>query len=312
MRQLLPSRLFRACCAAVSLVMGMTLQNPAIAQDGWTCADGVCIEAEAQLARSLQGSFAAGVGISPEAQIDRFAALEQQRWLELRLEVLDPTLVEPEFEVADPKIPANWPKDLAIPQPTLSILVSPDAETYTPMTPGAVVQPGSFLSVLVGQGTVVDPGGLVHFFPSEWSLSVASRRVLPATQIASSAPGLAALVPSGAGVALGCDSFGCGYDETTGVEAVDVAGTPDPDPKPANVAPAPPKLIADDLVRELQTELARLGCYTGAIDGLWGSASRRSVATFNSATGQAMEAQTPTPGALVAVARQNGTICPAE
>ena len=307
MRLPLPSHPLAKFCATVPLVMA--LHSAALAQDGWTCAEGVCIEAEAQLARSLQGSFAAGVGISPETQIDRFAALEQQRWLELRLEVLEPTLVEPVFEVVDPVTPANWPTDLGIPQPSLSILVSSDAETYARLDAGAVVQPGSFLSVLVGQGTVVAPDGKVHFFPSDWTLTLASRRVLPAASVASSAPGLVALIPSGAGMALGCDSLGCGFDETPVAEKVDVTGTPDPDPEPASAPNAPARLVADDLARELQTELARVGCYTDAIDGLWGPASRRSVAAFNSATGQDIEAQTPTPSALVAVARQTGTVC---
>jgi hypothetical protein len=298
---------FRAFCVAVPLALA--LQTAAMAQEGWDCANGVCIEAEAQLARSLQGSFAVGVGISPEAQIDRFAALEQQRWLELRLEVTEPTLVESVFDVADPATPANWPEDLGIPQPTLSILVSSDAETYARLDPGAVVQPGSFLSVLIGQGTVVSPDGLVHFFPSDWSLSIASRRVLPVANVASSAPGLVAIVPSGAGIALGCDSLGCGYDENPTVDSIDVTGVPDPDPKPTNAPDAPARLVADDLARELQTELARVGCYTGAIDGLWGPNSRRSVAAFNSATGKSIEAQTPTPSALVAVARQSETAC---
>jgi hypothetical protein len=44
------------------------------------------------------------------------------------------------------------------------------------------------------------------------------------------------------------------------------------------------------LYRDLQTELRRVGCYTGAVDGTWGLSSRRALAQFSRRTGRPLRA----------------------
>ena len=70
-----------------------------------------------------------------------------------------------------------------------------------------------------------------------------------------------------------------------------------------------PALAGDPLATELQTELARVGCYTVAIDGLWGPVSRQAMENFNRWTGSTLPVDTPTPSALVAAARTEGPVC---
>jgi hypothetical protein len=59
-----------------------------------------------------------------------------------------------------------------------------------------------------------------------------------------------------------------------------VASLPSPD------TPAPkPALSRAEMTRSLQVELRRVGCLTGAVDGEWTSASRRSLELFNKYAG---------------------------
>lgn len=66
---------------------------------------------------------------------------------------------------------------------------------------------------------------------------------------------------------------------------------------------------ADLLAVELQTELARVGCYEAAIDGLWGPASRRAMTNFNHWAGADALVDRPSPKALVTVARTPAPVC---
>jgi len=65
----------------------------------------------------------------------------------------------------------------------------------------------------------------------------------------------------------------------------------------------------DPLATELQAELARVGCYDLAIDGLWGPGSRRAMTNFNHWAGKDAPVNEPTPKALVTVARTPGPVC---
>ncbi len=65
----------------------------------------------------------------------------------------------------------------------------------------------------------------------------------------------------------------------------------------------------DPLAAELQAELVRVGCYDAVIDGFWGPVSRRAMTNFNLWAGTDVAVETPTPKALVAVARADGPVC---
>lgn len=65
------------------------------------------------------------------------------------------------------------------------------------------------------------------------------------------------------------------------------------------------------LARALQEELARMGCYTAGIDGVWGNGSRDSVRRyFNAVDGASAETLDPEPGLFRQIIRQDDITCP--
>jgi hypothetical protein len=79
---------------------------------------------------------------------------------------------------------------------------------------------------------------------------------------------------------------------------------PDVKPQPA----ADPQVLA----RALQTELKRVGCDPGPIDGKWGSQAKEALGDFARHAKMAMPTDEPTGAALEAVAARNTRICPVE
>jgi hypothetical protein len=87
----------------------------------------------------------------------------------------------------------------------------------------------------------------------------------------------------------------------------------------AVVAPLPPAVTAKPaedaathqtkLVRALQTELKRVGCDPGAIDGLWGSKVIDALQEFSRAARVTLSVEAPTDEALHAVATAKGRAC---
>ena len=71
-----------------------------------------------------------------------------------------------------------------------------------------------------------------------------------------------------------------------------------------------PKPDQRALTRDLQTELKRVGCDPGAVDGAWSPKSRQSLDQFNRRTGITLDTKVATIGALDAVKGQRGRICP--
>ncbi|MCW5702504.1 MAG: caspase family protein [Bradyrhizobium sp.] len=67
---------------------------------------------------------------------------------------------------------------------------------------------------------------------------------------------------------------------------------------------------AADLPRALQTELRRVGCNTGAVDGSWNDASQKALDLFNKHSGLKLDAKTASADALEAVKAKAGRICP--
>ncbi|MFN4098631.1 MAG: caspase family protein [Pararhodobacter sp.] len=66
----------------------------------------------------------------------------------------------------------------------------------------------------------------------------------------------------------------------------------------------------DDLPRAVQTELARVGCYTMRIDGAWGPGSVRSLQNFVSRSGLSVEGNLPTEAVWRLVSEAEEGICP--
>jgi len=64
-----------------------------------------------------------------------------------------------------------------------------------------------------------------------------------------------------------------------------------------------------ELASLLQSELKRVGCYTGSIDGLWGKGSRAAVQRFNTVTKTGLTGYEPQEAALQIVSAQKNRVC---
>jgi uncharacterized caspase-like protein len=67
---------------------------------------------------------------------------------------------------------------------------------------------------------------------------------------------------------------------------------------------------AEDIPRLLQTELHRVGCYNGAIDGDWNAAVRKSVSLFNKHASTTLDIKVASTDALDIVRGKTARICP--
>jgi hypothetical protein len=248
------------------------------------------------LVASGAGSFAGGVGLSLEAEgdADQIAALEQQAFREFRWDVLVAAEISLAFEVS------------AADAATAQLMISADGETFQPLPTDQPAQPGQVVSLLISQPVAEAETGL-SFPASDWLYEIAARPLTP-PECDTLGP---ILLPIAFGDDLGCDTPGCGEGVEEG-GAPAIAGTPNSEPGAAPPAQqtAPTSGGSDrELARELQTELARVGCYTIAVDGLWGPGSRRAMAAFNTARQADLPVESPSARALVAVARETGTVC---
>lgn len=94
---------------------------------------------------------------------------------------------------------------------------------------------------------------------------------------------------------------------------------------PPSAAPAPdkaPQLAAlsdeprqtdvakTDIAKSVQSELSRVGCFTGAIDGQWNSASQRSLSLFNQHAGTKFNSKLASLDALDAIKLKPSRVCP--
>jgi hypothetical protein len=95
------------------------------------------------------------------------------------------------------------------------------------------------------------------------------------------------------------------------------AGRPLSAPPPATVAPPPgrvslPRAVPNDrqeLARELQMELRRVGCFDGAVNGVWTSASRRAMKAFTEQVNATLPVDRPDAVLLVMVQNQAEPVC---
>jgi len=77
---------------------------------------------------------------------------------------------------------------------------------------------------------------------------------------------------------------------------------------PAPSAPAPASPV--ELAKSVQTELRRVGCYTGSADGEWNKASRRSLELFNRNAGTKLDVKLASLDALDAIKLKSARVCP--
>ncbi len=91
-----------------------------------------------------------------------------------------------------------------------------------------------------------------------------------------------------------------------------IVSTETPAPKSAMPAgQAPPSLIAStDVPRLLQSELRRVGCNPGEIDGEWNEPSRHALGLFNKSAGTKFDTKLASIDALDAVRSRTERVCP--
>ncbi|MGY4178428.1 hypothetical protein ACVIHH_003719 [Bradyrhizobium sp. USDA 4518] len=82
-----------------------------------------------------------------------------------------------------------------------------------------------------------------------------------------------------------------------------VAALPSPQAPVQSTAPT-------ELAKSLQTELRRVGCFTGSADGEWDTASRRSLERFNQNAGTRFDAKAASADALDAIKLKTARVCP--
>ncbi len=66
----------------------------------------------------------------------------------------------------------------------------------------------------------------------------------------------------------------------------------------------------DQAPRLVKTELRRLGCYTGSIDGNWNEASQRALTLFNKSAGTTLEVKTASFDTLEVLQHRSERVCP--
>ena len=95
-------------------------------------------------------------------------------------------------------------------------------------------------------------------------------------------------------------------------EAAPVAApqAPAPDSKGTTLAALTPAASPADLARSVQTELGRVGCYSGATDGNWNAASQRSLSQFNRYAGTKVDVKVASTDALDTVKAKPSRVCP--
>ena len=72
---------------------------------------------------------------------------------------------------------------------------------------------------------------------------------------------------------------------------------------------SPAAKLTDDLARDLQAELKRVGCDPGNVDGVWSDKAKRALAEFARLSKVTLPNEGATSEALQAVLRQKGRIC---
>ena len=85
-----------------------------------------------------------------------------------------------------------------------------------------------------------------------------------------------------------------------------------PTPDAAPPGPSPVTFKPEEVVIAVQTELKRVGCYPGEIDGAWGGQSREALAAFGHAAKVDVAESAPTPEILAIIKGKSETVCVAD
>ena len=81
-------------------------------------------------------------------------------------------------------------------------------------------------------------------------------------------------------------------------------------PAGTNVASLTPATTPADLSRSVQTELGRVGCFSGQADGNWNTTSQRSLSQFNRYAGTKLDVKMASTDALDTVKAKPSRVCP--
>jgi uncharacterized caspase-like protein len=81
-------------------------------------------------------------------------------------------------------------------------------------------------------------------------------------------------------------------------------------PAGTNVASLTPATAPADLSRSVQTELGRVGCFSGAADGNWTTSAQRSLSQFNRYAGTKLDVKVASIDALDTVKSKQSRVCP--
>jgi uncharacterized caspase-like protein len=81
-------------------------------------------------------------------------------------------------------------------------------------------------------------------------------------------------------------------------------------PAGTNVASLTPATLPADLNRSVQTELGRVGCFSGQADGNWTTSAQRSLSQFNRYAGTKLDVKVASTDALDAVKAKPSRVCP--
>ncbi|MGX4774658.1 caspase family protein [Bradyrhizobium guangdongense] len=81
-------------------------------------------------------------------------------------------------------------------------------------------------------------------------------------------------------------------------------------PAGTNVAALTPATTPADLNRSVQTELGRVGCFSGQPDGNWNTSSQRSLSQFNRYAGTRLDVKVASTDALDVVKSKQSRVCP--
>jgi hypothetical protein len=85
--------------------------------------------------------------------------------------------------------------------------------------------------------------------------------------------------------------------------------SPHPAPAPGAVVPAP-AIETQEITRILKTELRRVGCYAGNIDGTWGRPASEALQRFNQLAGAKLNVQMASIDSISAVRDKTRRVCP--
>ena len=75
----------------------------------------------------------------------------------------------------------------------------------------------------------------------------------------------------------------------------------------ASLNPAPSQ---PEITKSVQSELRRVGCYTGNADGDWDASSQRSLSQFNRNAGMKLDVKTANADTLDAIKQKPSRVCP--